>query len=101
MDMNFIQTHYKLYVEAGILTIKIAAIGILLSLIIGIICSLIKTMKIPVLKTIVSIYIELSRNTPLLIQLFWIAKDRNCLKFRNLWNCRTSLFGGKLYGRSI
>ena len=72
MDMNFIQTHYKLYVEAGILTIKIAAIGILLSLIIGIICSLIKTMKIPVLKTIVSIYIELSRNTPLLIQLFFL-----------------------------
>ena len=72
MDMNFIQTHYKLYVEAGILTIKIAAIGILVSLIIGIICSLIKTMKIPVLKTIVSIYIELSRNTPLLIQLFFL-----------------------------
>ena len=29
-------------------------------------------MKIPVLKTIVSIYIELSRNTPLLIQLFFL-----------------------------
>ena len=72
MDINFIQTHYHLYIEAGILTIRIAAIGILLSLIIGIICSLIKTMKIPVLKTIVLIYIELSRNTPLLIQLFFL-----------------------------
>ena len=41
MDINFIQTHYHLYIEAGILTIRIAAIGILLSLIIGIICSLI------------------------------------------------------------
>ena len=79
MDMNFIQTHYKLYVEAGILTIKIAAIGILLSLIIGIICSLIKTMKIPVLKTIVSIYIELSRNTPLLIQLFFLYFGLPCV----------------------
>ena len=72
MDINFIQTHYHLYIEAGILTIRIAAIGIVLSLIIGIICSLIKTMKIPVLKTIVLIYIELSRNTPLLIQLFFL-----------------------------
>ena len=79
MDMNFIQTHYKLYVEAGILTIKIAAIGILLSLFIGIICSLIKTMKIPVLKTIVSIYIELSRNTPLLIQLFFLYFGLPCV----------------------
>ena len=72
MDINFIQTHYHLYIEAGILTIRIATIGIIVSLIIGIICSLIKTMKIPVLKTIVSIYIELSRNTPLLIQLFFL-----------------------------
>lgn len=71
MDITFIQTHYKLYVEAAALTIKIATIGILLSIIIGIICSLIKTMKIPVLRTIVAIYIELSRNTPLLIQLFF------------------------------
>lgn len=72
MDISFIQSHYKLYIEAGILTIRIAAIGILLSLVIGIICSLIKTIKIPILKTIVSIYIELSRNTPLLIQLFFL-----------------------------
>lgn len=72
MDINFIRDNYHIYIEAGILTIKIAAIGIILSLIIGVVCSLIKSMKIPVLKTIVSIYIELSRNTPLLIQLFFL-----------------------------
>ena len=39
---------------------------------VGIICSLIKELKIPVFKQLVQIYIELSRNTPLLIQLFFL-----------------------------
>ena len=72
MDFNFIQSYMPLYVEAGILTLKIAAIGIILSILIGLICSFIKTIKIPVLSGMVSIYIELSRNTPLIIQLFFL-----------------------------
>lgn len=72
MDMEFIRTYYPLYVEAAKMTITIAFVGIILSLFIGLLCSMIKKMEIPVLKTIVSIYIELSRNTPLLIQLFFL-----------------------------
>ncbi|MEE1072902.1 MAG: amino acid ABC transporter permease [Cellulosilyticum sp.] len=72
MDFEFIRTYMPLYVEAGVLTLKIAALGILLSMVIGLICSLIKTMQVPVLRKIVSLYIELSRNTPLLIQLFFL-----------------------------
>lgn len=72
MDLSFIKEYYPMYVEAAALTVRIAAFGVLLAIFIGIICSLIKTMRIPILKTIVSIYIELSRNTPLLIQLFFL-----------------------------
>ena len=72
MDIEFIRNYAPLYVEAGILTLKIATIGILFSVLIGVGCSLIKTMKIPGLRRVVSIYIELSRNTPLLIQLFFL-----------------------------
>lgn len=72
MDLNFIQKYTPMYVEAGLLTIRIASIGILLSIMVGLICSLIRYLKIPILRTIVGIYIELSRNTPLLIQLFFL-----------------------------
>ncbi len=72
MDFEFIQNYIPLYVEAGVLTLKIASIGIVLAILIGLGCSLIKTMKVPVLQSIVSAYIELSRNTPLLIQLFFL-----------------------------
>lgn len=72
MDFEFIRTYAPLYVEAGILTIRIAMIGILLAFGIGLICSLIRMMKVPVLKQIVGIYVELSRNTPLIVQLFFL-----------------------------
>lgn len=72
MDFEFISAHIPLYLEAAGLTIKIAAIGILGAFGVGMICSLIKELKVPVLKELVEIYIELSRNTPLLIQLFFL-----------------------------
>lgn len=39
---------------------------------IGLICAAVQYYKLPVLKALVSGYIELSRNTPLLVQLFFI-----------------------------
>lgn len=72
MDFEFIYTYAQLYVEAGILTLKVAALGIALAILIGFVCSLIKTMNWHILGVIVSIYVELSRNTPLLIQLFFL-----------------------------
>ena len=46
--------------------------GIAFSIIIGLICALIVHYKIPVARQIVKIHIELFRNTPLLVQLFFI-----------------------------
>lgn len=72
MDFSFIQKVFPMYVEAALLTLKLALIGILLSLIVGLICALVKYYKVPVIRRIVGAYIELSRNTPLLIQLFFL-----------------------------
>lgn len=70
MDIEFIQQYIPLYVEAAKLTLGIALIGIILSIIIGLFCAYVQYYKVPILKNIVSVYIELSRNTPLLVQLF-------------------------------
>jgi len=61
-----------LYKEALILTLSLGFWGILCSFIVGLICSFVSYYQIKGLKRIVSIYIELSRNTPLLIQLFFL-----------------------------
>ena len=61
-----------LYGRAMLLTVRIGLLGILFAILAGLLCSVIRQMRIPVLRQIVSVYIELSRNTPLLIQLFFI-----------------------------
>ena len=72
VDMNFIAEYTPLYVEAAKLTLRLGVTGILLSLLIGLGCVLIVYYRIPVLRRIVAVYIELSRNTPLLVQLFFL-----------------------------
>lgn len=72
MDADFIAKYTPLYVEAAKLTLRLGVIGILFSLVIGLVCSLIVYYRIPVFRRIVSVYIELSRNTPLLVQLFFL-----------------------------
>lgn len=72
MDLEFIRSYYPMYVEAAKMTLGISLIGIVLSLVIGLACSMVKILEIPILKSVVNLYIELSRNTPLLIQLFFL-----------------------------
>lgn len=72
MDWNFISQYSDLYKEAAILTVEIAWMGIAGSLVVGLLCGIIRYYKIPILRKIIGIYIELSRNTPLLIQLFFL-----------------------------
>jgi len=72
LDWLFIKQYTPMYVQAAGLTLRIAAVGILLSVLVGLICSIIQILNIPGLRNIVGGYIELSRNTPLLVQLFFL-----------------------------
>lgn len=72
MDIEFVTEYLPMYVEAAKLTLRLGFIGILFSIVIGIICSLVEYYKIPLLRRITAVYIELSRNTPLLVQLFFL-----------------------------
>ena len=72
MDFAFIREYSPLYIEAAKLTMRIAVIGILGAIILGFLCSMIRYYRVPVLQRIIGAYIELSRNTPLLIQLFFL-----------------------------
>lgn len=72
MDWEFIKENIYLYQDAALLVLRIGLIGISLSILVGMICSIIQYYKIPILRRVVSCYIELSRNTPLLVQLFFL-----------------------------
>jgi polar amino acid transport system permease protein len=72
MNMDVLREYAPLYLEAAGLTVRIALVGIAGAVAVGFLCSLIRYFKVPVLNRIAGVYIELSRNTPLLIQLFFL-----------------------------
>lgn len=72
MNFNVIFDYMPMYTKAFLLTIKIGWIGIALSVGIGIVAAFILHFKIPVLSPIIKAYVKLFRNTPLLVQLFFI-----------------------------
>ncbi|MDE7311496.1 MAG: amino acid ABC transporter permease [Eubacterium sp.] len=71
MDWEVMASYLPLYQDALLLTLKIGWMGVLLAFIIGIVCTVAIHLKAPVLRQIMSFYIELFRNTPLLVQLFF------------------------------
>ena len=72
MDFSAMAEYLPLFEQAMWLTLRIGWIGILGSLAIGLVVAIITHFKVPVLYQIARVYIELFRNTPLLIQLFFM-----------------------------
>lgn len=72
MDWEFIDKFAPLYVEAARLTLIIGVIGTLLAAAVGLLCALVKYFRVPIARQIASVYIELSRNTPLIVQVFFL-----------------------------
>lgn len=72
MNLDFIHKFTPMYLKAAWLTLTIGAAGIVLAAALGLLCALVKYYRIPIARQIVSAYIELSRNTPLIVQLFFL-----------------------------
>jgi polar amino acid transport system permease protein len=72
MDWVFIRKHWILYAEAIGLTLRLCFFGTLCSLTIGAFCALVRYYRVPALRRVAGAYIAISRNTPLMIQLFFL-----------------------------
>ncbi|MDR1608283.1 MAG: amino acid ABC transporter permease [Deltaproteobacteria bacterium] len=72
MDWDFIVSRAPLFWAAAKLTVKLAVGGILLAAALGFLCAVARFYRIPVFNQIAYFYIELARNTPLMVQLFFL-----------------------------
>lgn len=72
LNFEFMAEYLPLYVDAAKLTVRVSFWGILLAILVGVLCAVLRYYQVPVLHRIVSVYIEISRNTPLLVQLFFL-----------------------------
>ena len=72
MNPEVITSYIPLFAQAFVLTVKIGWTGIALAFLIGVLCAFILYFRVPVASAAVRCYVELFRNTPLLVQLFFI-----------------------------
>ena len=72
MDWSFISDHVSDFISGAWITLRFGLYGVGCSVIVGLLCSLLCFLRIPVLRGVARTYVELSRNTPLLVQLFFL-----------------------------
>jgi polar amino acid transport system permease protein len=72
MKLAIMSQALPIFIKAFELTLWLSLVGIVGALIVGLVCALLEYFKVPVFRQIAEAYIALSRNTPLLIQLFFL-----------------------------
>ncbi|TBU74040.1 amino acid ABC transporter permease [Phytopseudomonas daroniae] len=71
-DWPFVLSTLPAFLKAVGVTLQVGAIAIACSLLVALLNSAILVWRVPFLRRLVGLYVEVARNTPLLIQLFFI-----------------------------
>jgi His/Glu/Gln/Arg/opine family amino acid ABC transporter permease subunit len=72
-DWQYIWEHRGVLFEGLKVTLKLAAIGIAGAFVVGLLLGAARAYRIPVISQLAGMYVELIRNTPILVQIFLIA----------------------------
>jgi His/Glu/Gln/Arg/opine family amino acid ABC transporter permease subunit len=72
-DWQFIWDHLPDFWQGLQQTLKVAAIGIAGSLVVGVALGAARAHRLPVVSWLAAIYVEVIRNTPILVQIFFVA----------------------------
>jgi His/Glu/Gln/Arg/opine family amino acid ABC transporter permease subunit len=73
IDWHFIREHLPAFRHGLENTLKVAGVGIAGSLVIGVVLGAARAHRIPVVSQLAAVYVEVIRNTPILVQIFFIA----------------------------
>src|SRR5256885_13809323 len=72
-DWHFVRQHWREFLDGLEATLKVAALGIAGSFAIGLVRGAARAHRLPVVSQLAAVYVELVRNTPILVQIFFIA----------------------------
>src|ERR671934_482738 len=72
-DWHFVWKHLPDFWEGLKQTLKVAGIGIAGSLAVGVTLGAARAHRIPLISQVAAVYVEVIRNTPILVQIFFIA----------------------------
>ncbi|MBF0710636.1 MULTISPECIES: amino acid ABC transporter permease [unclassified Gemella] len=69
---NFLSKYYQMYIDATLTTIQVSFLALVIGLFLGVFICLAKISSIKPLSWLASIYVEIIRNTPILVQIMII-----------------------------
>ncbi|MDQ5819851.1 MAG: amino acid ABC transporter permease [Actinomycetota bacterium] len=69
---GFVEEHWEELLDALVRTVEVAAIAIVGAFFIGAILGAARAHRIPVVSQVAAVYVEIIRNTPILVQIFFI-----------------------------
>ncbi|SHI22590.1 polar amino acid transport system permease protein [Sporobacter termitidis DSM 10068] len=72
MGINSILDLVVIFTKAALVTLEVALASIAIALVIGLVCAIVLYFGVPVLKTLIRVYVVFFRNTPSLIQAYFI-----------------------------
>jgi polar amino acid transport system permease protein len=72
-DWQYIWDHREVLARGLQVTLELAAIGIAGAFLVGLVLGAARAYRVPVISQLAAIYVELIRNTPILVQIFLIA----------------------------
>jgi len=81
-DFAALMPYWQDFLSGALTTIEITVFSVIIGLAIGIACAIARRSDMPLLRTIVGIYIEAVRNTPFIVQIFFIFFGLSSIGFR-------------------
>lgn len=81
-DFSFLATHWRALVDGMLLTLRMSVTTIVLGFAFGVALAVARTQGGPLLRKAVVFYVEVLRNTPLVVQAFWLFFGLAALQIR-------------------
>jgi len=72
LDLEFMVNRIPDFIKATVMTLKLSVLSIIFSIMIGILIEVARYFNVKIIGIISKVYIEFSRNTPLLLQVFFL-----------------------------
>lgn len=91
-QIEFIKTFGKSYLSGAIVTLELSLIGVILGLLIGLLICFMRLSKSKILQRIATIYVDIIRGTPMLVQLFIFYYGLKSIIPQNTLFFRNSMF---------
>jgi polar amino acid transport system permease protein len=71
-DFSVIFQYWDLFLQGALMTIRITALATVLGILVGVVMAGLQLIKNRILSSVIQAYIEIIRNTPFLVQLFFV-----------------------------